>query len=467
MSRFVDGEPMKSSVAITTAKTYDQAEKAVEEAITLLGGPEAICTSKDVVMIKPNMVFPEPPEMDVTTHPAVVAALVKLLKKTGATIKVGEQAAWHFSTEKAFEVTGIGRAALEAGADAIVNWEKDERVAVEVPDPRSIQVANLPLSVVEADVFIHVPKMKTNFMYNSVTLAIKGMLGLIDNKERALYHRTIAEMAWATCDLAKAIAPKHRLTLIDGITAMEGGGPHNGLKVNLGVIVASQDMVAAEAVACAVMGFHHLESPGVQVAMKAGLGTGELSEIETLGKTIDEVRYPFKRPIRRYVSKWRNVKEYIGGTCEGCLMSLNRTPFIVEPDKTYALITGTRVCIPDNIEADEVWLIGTCAVRESHQFPGFMKKIQHIKTIRKFNACPGNAAFHDQYKKPITKGTPYEIPDQISLDGATLVPLPDLVRRSDLEAAEARREGRMSLEEFKKILKMEGKHLQYGDIKID
>jgi uncharacterized protein (DUF362 family) len=60
ISRFVDGEPIKSKVSITTARTYDRAEKAVEEAINLLGGLEAICTSKDVVMIKPNMVFPIP-----------------------------------------------------------------------------------------------------------------------------------------------------------------------------------------------------------------------------------------------------------------------------------------------------------------------------------------------------------------------------------------------------------------------
>jgi uncharacterized protein (DUF362 family) len=449
MSRFVDGGPMKSRVAITTAATYEQAESAVEEAIELLGGPHTICKSEDVVMIKPNMIFPKDPDLAETTHPAVVAALIRVLKKTGATIKVGEQAAWHFDTEEAFDVTGIRKAALEAGADEVVNWEQDNRVAVRVPDPRSIQSADLPASVMEADVFIHVPKMKTNYMYSNATLAIKGLIGLLGNKDRGIFHRTIAEMGWATCDLAKAIAPKHRLTLIDGITGMEGGGPHAGLKVEPGVILASRDMVAVEAVGCAIMGFHPLESPGVQVAMKADLGTGELSEIKILGKPIQEVCCPFKRPLRRFVSKRKNVKEYIGGTCEGCLLALTRTPFTVDPQKTYALIAGRRVLMPDNIEADEVWLIGECACRESHQFPGFSKKINHVGTIHRFPACPGIIGFHDQYKRPITQGTPYEIPDLITIDGSTLAILPDLVRQGDLEAAEARREGRMTLEEAK------------------
>lgn len=341
MSRFVDGQPMKSKVAITTAKTYDQVENAVEEAIQLLGGPEAICTFQDVVMIKPNMVLPKHPDLAETTHPSVIAALIKVLKKTGAIIKVGEQAAWNFNSNEAFEVTGIRKAALTAGADEVVDWERDERVAVKIPGSRSIQVAYLPKSVVDADVFIHVPKMKTNYV-QTLTLAVKGLLGLLANKDRGLYHRTNVDMAWATCDLAKAIISKHRLTLIDGITAMEGGGPHAGLKCNPGIIVASPDMVAVNAVGSSIMGFHPLEAPTTQVAMKDGIGTAELSEIEILGKTIEEVRYPFKRPLRRWVSKWKNVKEYLGGTCEGCLLGLSRTPFIVDSNKTYVLIAGRK-----------------------------------------------------------------------------------------------------------------------------
>jgi len=210
-------------------------------------------------------------------------------------------------------------------------------------------------------------------------------------------------------------------------------------------------MVAVEAVGCTIMGFHPFESPGVQVAMKAGLGTGELSEIEILGKTIQEViTHPFKRPIRRLVSKWKNVKEYVGGTCEGCLLGMTRTPFMVNPNKTYAIIAGTRALVPDNLEADEVWLVGECACRENHQFPKVMSKISHVKTIHKFPACPGIVGFHDQYKRPITKGTPYQIPDLITIDGSTLAILPDLVRENDREAAEMRREGRMSLDEAKR-----------------
>jgi hypothetical protein len=210
-------------------------------------------------------------------------------------------------------------------------------------------------------------------------------------------------------------------------------------------------MVAVEAVASAIMGLHPFEAPSTQIAMKDGLGTAELSEIEILGKAIEEVRYPFKRPLRRWVSKWKNVKEYIGGTCEGCLLALARVPFIVDSNKTYALIAGRKAMVPKNLEADEVWLIGECACLENHQFPGFLDKIKHVKVIHKFGNCPGIASFHYHQYKHLTDGTPYEIPDQITIDGSTLGILPDLVREHEREGAEARREGRMTLDEFKRI----------------
>jgi uncharacterized protein (DUF362 family) len=449
MSRFVDGKAIKSKVAITTAKTYDDAEKAVEKAIQLLGGAETICSATDVVMIKPNIVLGNDPDLAETTHPAVIAALVKILKTTGATIKIGEQSAWNFDTDEAFDGSGIRKAVLEAGADEIVPWDQGERVDVKIPGARSHSVISMPKSVMDADVFIHVPKMKTNFV-QTASLALKGLIGVLTQKDRGLHHRTHGDVGWAVSDVAKAIGSRHRLTLMDGITAMEGGGPHAGLKCNPGVIVASPDMVAVNAVTSAIMGLHPLELAATQVAMKDGLGTGELSEMEILGKTIAEVLHPFKRPVVRWVTKYQNVREYVGGTCDGCVYGFARSPLVVDPKKTYALIAGARVCLPDDLQADEVWLIGECACLESHQFPGYMEKLKNCKTVHKFGRCPGILGFHNIENSKLAKGTPYEVPHQCTLDACTLVTMPDLVRKEVREAAEARREGRMTLDEFKK-----------------
>jgi len=78
-----------------------------------------------------------------------------------------------------------------------------------------------------------------------------------------------------------------------------------------GVIVASPDLIAVEAVCHAIVGYHPLESPAVQIGMKDGLGTGDLSEIEILGTRLQDVYYPFLRGHMRYVQRFDNIKDMI------------------------------------------------------------------------------------------------------------------------------------------------------------
>ena len=259
-----------------------------------------------------------------TTHPAVVAAVVKILKETGATIWVGEQAGLHASAEEAYDITGIRKAALEAGADEVLNWENPPRVDVEIPGGRMFEKANVHKSVVDCDVFVQIPKMKNNNMMGKggMTLAIKHFIGLIPNEDRFPLHKTDIEMAWACSDLAKIVVDKHRLTLLDGISGMEGNGPHSGLITSPQVIVASPDMVAVEAVGHIIAGYHPMANPTVQVAMKDGLGTGEVAEMQLMGERLQDVIHPFKMMIPRYVSKYMNVTEFIGGgiCATGCGM---------------------------------------------------------------------------------------------------------------------------------------------------
>ncbi len=107
-------EEEKSEVAIIRAFSYSQAEVAVREAIDLLGGVGRICKKGQKVLIKPNNVFGLDPKMQDTTHPAVVYALVKILKETGASVSIGESTGWGFDADDAFEVNQIGKAARDA-----------------------------------------------------------------------------------------------------------------------------------------------------------------------------------------------------------------------------------------------------------------------------------------------------------------------------------------------------------------
>lgn len=440
----------KAQVAIVRGLDYAQARGYVRKMFDLLGGIEKFCAPGELVMVKPNLCVPLPPERAETTHPAIVAAVVSSFKEMGARVKVGEQASWGASAEQAFDVSGIRAAALEAGADEVVNWENDEYLEVEILNPRSIARAKIPRSVMEADRLVHIPKMKNNSM-QLVSLDIKGWLGLLPYKDRYLYHRTNVDIAFATCDLAKAVKDKHCLTIIDGITALMGGGTHAGKVCMPGLLIASADMVAADAVCCAAMGYHPLEAPTTQVAMKDGLGTGDLSEIEIRGARLEDVIFNFVRPLQRYVSPFPNVKEFTGGACPNCIRCYSGLPPIVDPNKKYALIAGARALVAEDLSGyDEVWLIGKCASMESHQYSGFMEKVKRAKKVIKIDGCPAGGALHSYYKNPHERGTVYNFPHILQADNVLLSMLPDVCDEDAASAAAKRRRGEVSLEEFKR-----------------
>ena len=58
------------------------------------------------------------------------------------------------------------------------------------------------------------------------------------------------------------------------------------------------------------------------------------------------------------------VKTYAGGTCWGCGLWMQYSPVPSElvDGRKYALITGQAPVLPDRLEAEEVWLLGNCAI---------------------------------------------------------------------------------------------------------
>lgn len=342
---FIDRPPLehRSEVAIVRCSDYSRADDALREAMHLLGGMDRFCRPGEVIILKPNLVFAAPWEIAETTHPAVLAAAITLFKEAGAVVKILERPAFNASSRQVYELTGISQAALKAGVDELIEWEKEEYVDVKVPEPRSFATVKIPRSLLEADGFVDVPKLKNNYVLGSgaLTLSLKSKLGIIPQEDREPIHRTPVDMAAGCVDIAKAIRHKDRLTIVDGVYAMEGA-THYGHVCKPGILVVSPDPVAVEAVCHTIVGYHPLESPAVQLAMKDGLGTADLTEIDVLGERIQDVYFPFVRSLNRYVQKYTNVREFFGGTCHACLLAMMAVPPIVEKDKKYAVVSGTR-----------------------------------------------------------------------------------------------------------------------------
>lgn len=71
---------MKVSVVKADNYNIETVDKAVNDAVNLIGGWKNFIKKGDKVLIKPNMLTNVTPEKAVTTHPEVVRAVIKAVK---------------------------------------------------------------------------------------------------------------------------------------------------------------------------------------------------------------------------------------------------------------------------------------------------------------------------------------------------------------------------------------------------
>jgi uncharacterized protein (DUF362 family) len=82
----------------------------VRVAAQRVGGPTALVTPADLVVIEPNIGWERPPEQGASTHPEVVAEVVRLCRAAGARrVIVSDRP--ERGSRKAFERSGIPAAA--------------------------------------------------------------------------------------------------------------------------------------------------------------------------------------------------------------------------------------------------------------------------------------------------------------------------------------------------------------------
>jgi hypothetical protein len=148
-----------------------------------------------------------------------------------------------------------------------VNLSKTERVRFNFGGGSSTLTVPVSREMVEADVVVSVPTMKTHIL-TGVTMGMKNMYGTFTEENKAKYHRFGIE--GVICDVNRAFTPN--LTVIDGTIGGEAWGPLSCTPVGFQTVVASNDVVAADAVACQLMGYDPLEIVHIRMAHEEGLG---------------------------------------------------------------------------------------------------------------------------------------------------------------------------------------------------
>lgn len=288
-----------AEVSIARCSSYeeDAVARAVGEAVAALGGIGRFASRGETILLKPNLLSPEPPEKAVTTHPEIVRAMIRLLKSAGATPIIGDTPAGRSSakilTELA-EATGMKKVCDEEGVEFALMLDEKR-----FPHPEGKLAKHFMLAAVldGVDGVISLPKLKTH-TFTVYTGAVKNCFGLIPGLKKPEYHlrmqdaKTFSEML---VDLAECVKP--RLNVMDGVESMDGDGPSDGEVKNTGLILASESAHALDAVVLELVGARDCTVWTVERAKELGLVPRSPPFARVLGGDIEDfVTKDFKMP---------------------------------------------------------------------------------------------------------------------------------------------------------------------------
>lgn len=247
-NRFMrDGKALVGVVGATGVGTTD-VKAMVKEAVSIIGGFSALNVKGKSVLVKPNVVSGQP--NPATTNPECVAAVVKILYEEGASkVYVGDMSAFAtLSTKRNMRSSGIMRAAVDNGAEVVV-FEDHEWIEVKLPEESIVKTAYVTEWIYRADVVINMPVIKTH-RSASYSICLKNFIGCTHLKQRPyLIDTSLWEEIVA--DFNRAYSPD--LNIVDGTVSMIEGGPWSGTPAKTGLIIASGDRVAADAVGLGII----------------------------------------------------------------------------------------------------------------------------------------------------------------------------------------------------------------------
>jgi len=262
----------KSRVFLRSVKQSSVAE-AISDIFEKLDY-RALIPADSKVVIKVNLSTPFAENAAASnTSPEILDAVCGKVRERTPHVVVGESNGMRYDTEQAFEVSGYYPILEKHGVRAM-NFSKDEWVET---GEELIRGWGLPRTLLEADVFITLPVLKTHAT-TVFTGALKNQFGCYPQHNRILLHPNLDKVLVLINRLLKP-----RLAVMDGIIAMEGRGPINGRPRRYDTILASTDPVALDATAMRVIGIDPYTSRHVRWAAEGGLGKIAEADIEIDG----------------------------------------------------------------------------------------------------------------------------------------------------------------------------------------
>jgi len=283
---------------VSVVKSEGDVRKAVRTSIDFIGGIEVKKGTN--VVVKPNICNSKNPGGMVNTDLRVIEAVIELIRKKDCKITIVESDNISGTAEKRVYEAGYLTKFEEWNID-FINLSNDDYIEYPVAGTN----LRLPLTVLDADYFINIPKIKT-CAHTLVTLGIKNLYGVFQRKNKNSLHRHLDSVLTFLAEKVRT-----DLIVVDGLTCMEGNGPVVGNPICLEIIVSGKNIVSVDSTCSRIMGYDPRLISHIAKSSARGIGPIKNEDIEILGDDIDEIRTSFTPPysLRANLRSLKSIRD--------------------------------------------------------------------------------------------------------------------------------------------------------------
>jgi uncharacterized protein (DUF362 family) len=283
-----------SATAKVSIVQSDQRHTGIRSAIELLGN-ERPDFANQVVMLKPNFNSADP--FPASSHNDTVEAIIRLLQEAdAASITVAERSGGSAKSHEVADKKGV-RAIFETLGAAYVVLEDlapEDWVALPLNGSHWKKGIEFPRLYLNAESIVMTCCLKTHGFGGHFTMSLKNAVGLVPRVSPSDGHEYMKELHTSPhqrsmiAEINQAFEPS--LVILDALSAFSTGGPSQGTLVHPGLILASTDRVAIDAVGVAILRTYEttpevlsgriFQQEQIQRAVELGLGVSSPADIE-------------------------------------------------------------------------------------------------------------------------------------------------------------------------------------------
>jgi len=164
--------------------------------------------------------------------------------------------------------------------------------------------------------------MKTH-MHTVTTLSVKNMKGCLWRRSKVELHMLPRvpfvedkPLNIAIADMASVLKP--HFVIIDGTVGMEGLGPSAGEPRSLDLVIAGNNAIATDAVACTIMGIDPKNVPHLRIAAERGYGNIDPESWFVTNPEWKSLSQPFAPVPENLSMQFPNIKILDEQSCSAC-----------------------------------------------------------------------------------------------------------------------------------------------------